>query len=242
MSTKWFSYHLRLTHRPLFSIYIVSTSYILFLFHFHLANLCKCAQNNHIFFQVDPRSNKWTTHLLALSALSFSMHPPPPSSHTLLISSIPTDLTIPKFVLWGILYKSIRNQMGFAWSTYGQWCEGLVCFFLPPSPKRLHVCESNMAGVWPDKKHIQSSSFYKQTLHRFSRKKANMQSQKFYFLGFYVEKISFAHIVAKTNSMWCINEKTTTGLLLYFFFSCKQFIGSMDCVFFFQLVCYSRQV
>lgn len=175
MSTKWFSYHLRLTHRPLFSIYIVSTSYILFFYSISTwPTFCKCAQNNHIFFQVDPRSNKWTTHLLALSALSFSMHPPPLLSHPAYIfhPNIPHHPQICPMRSSTQKYKESDGFcMKYIWAMVWRAC----LFFSPPSPKRLHVCESNMAGVWPDKKHIQSSSFYKQTLHRFSRKKANVQ-------------------------------------------------------------------
>lgn len=91
----------------LFILPCVHLTYM-FLFHFHSANLCRRAQNNHIFFQVDLRSNKWATHLLPLSALSFLTHPP--SSHTLYISSIQTYLTTPRICLSSNFLQNYKNS------------------------------------------------------------------------------------------------------------------------------------
>lgn len=164
-----------------------------------------------------------------------------PFPHTLLISSARPHWTVHKSAFWGILDK--RHQMCFSWIRYGQRCEGLASVFFTPSPKRLHVWESNMAGVWPDKKPIQSSSFYKQTLHRFSRKKANIQSCKF-FGGDFKGRKAHLHTLYQRQTPCDVQLKWfATGLPLHFFLqTIHRFHELHVLLWLFYLQCHSRLV
>lgn len=136
MATKWFSCHLCLTHRPLLSIYIESTSD--FFNPFPSVCLSKDLLNTPIFFRADfcPPTNAHPTSYPTAPC------PPrcPPSSHTLLVFAIKishleckkeqnwhlSNLSFEEFAVDKIASERILQDVHL-----GKGDKGLSLFFFP---------------------------------------------------------------------------------------------------------------